>query len=365
MGLPRVHPSLRPVIPRPGPACGAVIRVADLGLDASGSPTTPVVVVDLDSESSLSEIERLRSTLRVVVGVSHDVPPPSADPLLSLATVSLATHVSDSRVVAVADPPSAANDIVAAVRRTPLAAVTLAALLRQTAVLDVADGLAAESAAYSTLLAGPEFAAWLAARGPARRRVEDAPPVLVERDGDVLRVRLNRPHRRNAVDAGMRDALVEALAVAVADPDLSVEISGAGPHFSSGGDLDEFGTAPDPATAHVVRSEQSVGRVIDSIRDRVTAVVHGSCIGAGVEIPAFAGRLVARPDATFRLPELGLGLVPGAGGTVSVTQRIGRWRTAWLALTGSDVNVATALEWGLVDAVEPDLHRERTGHGTD
>ncbi|HRD62678.1 MAG TPA: enoyl-CoA hydratase/isomerase family protein, partial [Nocardioides sp.] len=77
----------------------------------------------------------------------------------------------------------------------------------------------------------------------------------------------------------------------------------------------------------------------------------GACIGAGIEIPAFAETVVATPDAWFRLPELSMGLVPGAGGTVSIPRRIGRWRTAWLLLTGRDLAAATALEWGLVDVV--------------
>ena len=79
--------------------------------------------------------------------------------------------------------------------------------------------------------------------------------------------------------------------------------------------------------------------------------MHGSCVGAGVELPAFATRVVARPDASFRLPELGMGLVPGAGGTVSLPRRIGRQRAAWLALTGVPIDVETALSWRLVDAI--------------
>jgi enoyl-CoA hydratase/carnithine racemase len=70
-----------------------------------------------------------------------------------------------------------------------------------------------------------------------------------------------------------------------------------------------------------------------------------------VELPAFAGRVVAAPDATFRLPEVGFGLVPGAGGTVSVPRRIGRQRAAWLALTGAVVDARTALAWHLVDEI--------------
>jgi enoyl-CoA hydratase/carnithine racemase len=84
----------------------------------------------------------------------------------------------------------------------------------------------------------------------------------------------------------------------------------------------------------------------------VTVVVHGTAAGSGVELAAFAGRVVAHPEARFVLPELGLGLVPGAGGTVSLTRRIGRHRTAWMALTGRAIDVPTARSWGLVDENE-------------
>ena len=79
--------------------------------------------------------------------------------------------------------------------------------------------------------------------------------------------------------------------------------------------------------------------------------MHGACIGAGVELPAFAARVVASEGAFFQLPELSMGLVPGAGGTASLPGRIGRQRTAWMALTGERVDLVMALRWGLVDEV--------------
>ena len=61
--------------------------------------------------------------------------------------------------------------------------------------------------------------------------------------------------------------------------------------------------------------------------------------------------MVAHEDARFWLPELSMGLVPGAGGTVSLPRRIGRQRTAWLALTGEPIDAETARAWGLVDQI--------------
>ncbi|GAA3231493.1 hypothetical protein GCM10017691_25430 [Pseudonocardia petroleophila] len=134
-----------------------------------------------------------------------------------------------------------------------------------------------------------------------------------------------------------------------------IVLDGAGPAFCAGGDLDEFGTTPDPVTAHLVRTRGGPARPLHLLAARTEAWVHGACVGAGIELPAFAGRIVARPDATFRLPEVGMGLIPGAGGTVSIPRRIGRWRTLHLALRGTTVDAQTALRLGLVDEVrEPD-----------
>ena len=155
----------------------------------------------------------------------------------------------------------------------------------------------------------------------------------------------------------------DRLEVARADGSItSVELRGTGPAFCAGGDLDEFGAFADPASAHVVRLEHSVGRALAVLGDRLTAYVHGACYGSGIELPAFAATLVADPDARFALPELELGLVPGAGGTVSLTRRIGRHRTAWLGLTGRAIDAATARSWGLVDRVEPVA--PAPGHGS-
>jgi enoyl-CoA hydratase/carnithine racemase len=72
-------------------------------------------------------------------------------------------------------------------------------------------------------------------------------------------------------------------------------------------------------------------------------------MGSGIELAAFTDWVVAAADSQIALPEIGLGLVPGAGGTVSLTRRIGRLRTAWLAFSGSTIDAATARTWGLVD----------------
>jgi enoyl-CoA hydratase/carnithine racemase len=216
-------------------------------------------------------------------------------------------------------------------------------------------GVITESLAFSTLQSGPEFARWLAERGPAT--VPDIPdPVQADREGDRLDIRFNRPQRHNAFSTDMRAALLEKLDVARLDPSITeVVLTGNGPSFCSGGDLAEFGTFADPASAHLARTRYSPALVLDELTNRLgrncRAEVHGQVLGSGLEMAAYCGWIATHPDAVFGLPELGLGLIPGAGGTVSITRRIGRWRTAYLVLSGRTIDCATALHWGLVDAV--------------
>ncbi len=246
---------------------------------------------------------------------------------------------------------AAARAIEKRVEAWPIAAMTLVQVLRSTALLPAAQALDVESMAFSTLQGGEEFAAWTrnGKRGPPVP-VQAGDPVLLSRDGALIEAVLNRAGTRNAISVEMRDAWVEALQLLEADDSVEeLRFSALGACFSAGGELHEFGLAPDPATAHWVRTVQSPARLLARLGARVSFFVHGACIGSGIELPAFAARLVAHPDTFFQLPELQMGLIPGAGGTVSIARRIGRQRTAWMVLTGRRINARTALEWGLVD----------------
>jgi hypothetical protein len=304
----------------------------------------PAVWVDLGQEPPLESRaagawERLSELPAVAVGVAPAGPAPGASALAE--SLDVVVRSDDER-----------EAVRGTVERAPLASLVLVQLLRRSLAREIGEGLLAESLAYSTLQAGPEFAAWRAGRRELERPPGAGPAVLARREGDELRLELNRPEKRNAFSAEMRDALCEALALVIQDASLRrVVLTGAGPSFCSGGDLDEFGALPDPATAHAIRSTRNAAALLARVAERVEARVHGACVGAGAELPAFCRRVVAGPDAFFQLPELSLGLVPGAGGTVSLPRRIGRQRTAWLALTGRRLPAEQALAWGLVDEI--------------
>jgi len=353
----------------PDTATGLAQLASQLEMDllSDGRPANPVVVLPLDRwrDAPPELIDRaarlVAGALPVTVGVLTGPPSPGLQALIAAATLTLGETVSGDAtpaLVPVSDIPGAADlrealgRLRAAIDRSPRAAITCGQLLRQTARLDVGGALAAEAAAYSLLLSGPEFARWLGERGTPRHRQPPTEPVRIARDSGRLSIVLNDPVRRNAFSAQLREALLDALLVAEADETVeSVELTGAGPAFCSGGDLDEFGTATDLVAAYLVRLSRAPWRIVSRIADKVTVVAHGACIGAGIEMAAYAGRIVATPDAFFALPEVGMGLVPGAGGSVSVPHRIGRWRAAWLMLTSDRLPAPTALRWGLVDEI--------------
>lgn len=316
------------------------------------SPVTgaPLLAVDLGGDARQpggDELARVRESL-------GSLPAPSV--AVALEPPSGAAKALLDRFDIVVQAPEELVPLRRTAERNPLASAALAQLLRGCESRSIEAGLVAESTAYSMLQAGPEFATWRAAYRGRPAPPASGPAVRVWRELDRLHLRLSRPERHNAYSAEMRDALCEGLTLAVADVSIrEIVLSGEGASFSSGGDLGEFGTLPDPSTAHVIRTTRSAGRLLARCAERTRCEVHGACVGAGVELPAFAGRVTAREDAFFQLPELAMGLLPGAGGTVSLPRRIGRQRTAWLALSGERIDAPTALTWGLADEVRSRL----------
>lgn len=236
----------------------------------------------------------------------------------------------------------------------PVATALLARTLRLGEGMAFEDALEMESLAYSTLLSGDAFRAWRAQtpRQPLRKAAA-GPPVRYERVGEVVTVTLDAPGQRNAMTADMRDALYDCLYNVLIDPSRPrLVLRGAGRCFSTGGALDEFGQAGDLAAAHVIRTQRSVARLLHRLGERASAALHGACIGSGIEVAAAAGRRVAAANFFMQLPELRMGLIPGAGGTVTLSRAIGRHRLMWLILGAFRLDVGRAAAWGLVERAE-------------
>ncbi|PHQ63801.1 MAG: enoyl-CoA hydratase [Sphingobium sp.] len=266
---------------------------------------------------------------------------------------------------AVLEPPLSAEMLLTGASRHPQAAAVLVQLLRAIEPLPTALALPIESMAYGLLLGGGECARWLADRIPASMPAAPG-SVHVQREDACLILTLDRPLAQNAIDVGMRDRLYEALMVALLDPSITrVALRGKGRAFSVGADLDEFGTTRDPALGHWIRSRTLPALLLAQCSDRLDVHIQGACVGSGLEMAAFARIVTAGPQAWFQLPEVGMGLLPGAGGCVSVSRRIGRGRALLLMLSGRRINAQTALRWGLVDRIENHDALHEGGKGID
>jgi enoyl-CoA hydratase len=276
-------------------------------------------------------------------------------PPFPLIGVGDPSHPLARALDAIVEPPVSVAALIRQIARAPRAAAVAIQLLRSLEGLPTERALQLESICYGLLQGSSEHAQWLATRSPA---ASAAPlgKLRVERYDSVLHLMIDRPQAHNAIDRSLRDQLFEAFTIAALDPEVrSIKLRAAGPTFSVGGDLEEFGTTRDPATAHLIRSRTLPAQALAQRAGILDVHVQGACVGAGLEIAAFAGRLTAASNAWFQLPELAMGVIPGAGGCVSVPRRIGRQRAALMILSGRRINALTAQGWGLIDAIE-NLH---------
>ena len=310
---------------------GAGLQVVELDGHRS-APGTGVVRIGVHRGGPLPAIDP--ETFDILFSVAPDAPPP----WVGVAPGALEETLDHLRAVAA---------------RQPVATAVAAQVIRATLALPFDQALAQESVAYSMLLASRGFRAWRADHPPRAKPKRDSARIGFNPVGSPIRILVTRPEARNAFDAQMRDALCDVFAFALDHPDSPpVVLRGSGPCFSAGGDLDEFGSAKDVGLAHLIRTLRSPARLAHDLGERLTVHLHGTCIGAGIEVPAAAGRVIAQADASFRLPEVSMGLIPGAGGTVTIPRRIGRHRACYMAISGREIDLATALAWGLVDEVE-------------
>ncbi|MBY0227745.1 MAG: enoyl-CoA hydratase/isomerase family protein, partial [Gemmataceae bacterium] len=187
-----------------------------------------------------------------------------------------------------------------------------------------------------------------------------------EPDGSY-ELRLDVPGRSlNVIDRQVLADLGAALAVLEKLPRLPVLVvrSGKKSGFVAGADLAEFAALPGEAEARAISAEgQALFGRLANLKGPSVAVVHGPCLGGGLELAlACDYRLVMdRPDTQLGLPEVELGLLPGWGGTVRLPRVVGLERALQVILSGKRLGAAEALAWGLADEIaktEEDL-RER------
>jgi enoyl-CoA hydratase/carnithine racemase len=296
----------------------------------------------------------------VTLDVDAPWPAPLRLPPCPVIGLGAAHHPGAAMMDVLVKPAGKPEQLAASILAQPHAAAALVQVLRVTEALSLAEALAVESMAYAMLQGSAEHRAWIAQRPPLP--ITTPGHVEVVRTGARLRVTLDRAEAGNAIDRLMRDAVFAALDLAALDPTITqVDLRARGKAFSLGADLQEFGTTTDPATAHAIRALTLPAQAAARCAERMTVHVDGACVGAGLELAAFARRITATPRSWFQLPELPMGIIPGAGGCVSLPRRIGRHRTALMVLSGRRVSARLALAWGLVDALVDEAPSDESG----
>ncbi len=170
--------------------------------------------------------------------------------------------------------------------------------------------------------------------------------IWTDLDDAVLRIRLNRPEKLNAVDTPMLEDLSACFGDAAADDAIrAVALTGAGKAFCSGGDLSGGDTAG------AAEAASRVVRAITALPKPVVAGVHGGAVGFGCPLALACDLVVAGPSAYFQLAFTRVGLMPDGGASALLPGLIGRARYARMAMTAERVSAATAFEWGMISHV--------------
>jgi enoyl-CoA hydratase len=176
--------------------------------------------------------------------------------------------------------------------------------------------------------------------------IDPSASVLIERDGAVLIMTINRPNVRNAINRQTSEAIALAMDELDNDPSLSIGIlTGSGQHFCSGMDLKAF------LQGERVELE---GRGLAGIAERpplkpLIAAVEGYALAGGCEIALACDLIVAAKNAQFGIPEVKRGLIAGSGGLMRLPQRIPPQIALEYALTGKPMSASDAAHWGLVN----------------
>jgi 3-hydroxyacyl-CoA dehydrogenase len=171
------------------------------------------------------------------------------------------------------------------------------------------------------------------------------PVTDLSREGDIAVLTINSPPV-NALSADVRNGLRDGAVQAAADPAVkAIVIMCAGRTFIAGADISEFGKPPKGATLPELRA------ALEWAPKPIIAAIHGTALGGGFEVALMCHYRVAVPSAKFGLPEIKLGLIPGAGGTQALPRLSGVENALEIILSGNPFDAKKALGWGVADEI--------------
>lgn len=166
------------------------------------------------------------------------------------------------------------------------------------------------------------------------------------------RLWLNRPERKNALNTALLCELAERVEALAGEGARAVLIQGKDGNFAAGADIDEIATlSPQEA---LLDARVTAWKRLRECPVPLIAVVEGYCLGGGMELLLTCDFAIAHPDAKFGLPEVKLGLMPGAGGTQILPRVVGTRRAARMVFTGEIFAADTMLDWGIVTDLADD-----------
>jgi enoyl-CoA hydratase len=179
--------------------------------------------------------------------------------------------------------------------------------------------------------------------------------ILVETRDNLGYLTLNRPEVMNAINQEMIDEIRHALREIDRDESIRVLIvTGAGRAFQAGADIAELASM---SPVKLLRWNEGIVRAnaaLEKLRQPVIAAINGAAMGGGLELALACTLRVAAASAKLALPEVKLGIIPGAGGTQRLPRLVGKGRAAQIILTGEVITAEEALRIGLVNHVAPD-----------
>ena len=177
--------------------------------------------------------------------------------------------------------------------------------------------------------------------------------IIYEKKDSKAYITLNRPKNLNVYNIQMRDDLFEVLCSVRDDNEIrAVIITGAGDKaFCAGADLTEFLTAPHPTAARRIRFERDVWNLFLSINKPIIAALFGYVLGSGIEIAICCDIRISSEDSQFGVPEMGLGIIPAAGGSQTLPRIVKRGQALEMLFSGRLVKAPEALKIGLVNKV--------------